>query len=260
MTTVTNGEVLKGRVALISGAAGRLGADFARAILAESGKVCLVDISERGKILFKSEIEAGNACFVQADTTVSEEIDLAITHCNDQFGKLDAAVHCAYPVSSQWGTRFEDIRSDLLSQDLSSQLGGAIIFSQSLIRTFREQGGGHLVHIASIHGIAAPKFWHYKGTTIASPIEYSAIKSGVIAITRYLAKYCKDEGIQVNCISPGGIKDDQPTEFLDRYRQSCNTKGMLESQDVAGALIFLLSKQSRFITGQNIVVDDGWSL
>ena len=92
-----------------------------------------------------------------------------------------------------------------------------------------------------------------------SPIEYSAIKAGVISITRYLAKYCKNQKIRVNCISPGGILDEQPESFLKKYRSSCNNMGMLDAGDVIGSLIFLLSEQSKYI-GQNIIVDDGWSL
>ncbi len=93
-----------------------------------------------------------------------------------------------------------------------------------------------------------------------SPIEYSAIKAGIISITRYLSKYCKRENIRVNCISPGGIFDNQPDSFVKNYNESCQNKGMLDAEDLIGTLLFLLSKQSEFITGQNIIVDDGWSL
>ena len=93
-----------------------------------------------------------------------------------------------------------------------------------------------------------------------SPIEYSAIKSGIIAISRWLAKRYRQQNIRINCVSLGGILDQQPESFLERYQASCNSKGMLDAQDIVGAILFLLSEQSSFITGQNIVVDDGWSL
>ena len=95
---------------------------------------------------------------------------------------------------------------------------------------------------------------------MVSPIEYSAIKAGIISITKYLAKYYKGNNIRVNCISPGGIKDKQEETFLNKYRKSCNIKGMLDSQDVSGLALFLISDNSLFINGQNILVDDGWSL
>ena len=129
-----------------------------------------------------------------------------------------------------------------------------------MINHFRLQGHGNLLHISSIQGVATPKFDHYESTNMVSPIEYSAIKAGVISITRYLAKYCKNQNIRVNCISPGGILDKQPESFLKKYRSSCLSKGMLDAGDITGALIFLLSEQSKYVTGQNIIVDDGWSI
>ena len=107
---------------------------------------------------------------------------------------------------------------------------------------------------------ATPKFDHYEGTHMTSPVEYAAIKSGIISITRWLSKYHANKGIRVNCVSPGGILDKQPEVFLERYRQSCTNIGMLHSNQVANAIIFLLSSASLAINGQNLIVDDGWSL
>ena len=93
-----------------------------------------------------------------------------------------------------------------------------------------------------------------------SSLEYSVAKSGIISMTSWLAKYYKNKNIRVNCVSPGGILDQQPQSFLEKYRNSCTSKGMLEPTDVAGTVLFLLSDQSKYINGQNIVIDDGWSL
>lgn len=174
---------------------------------------------------------------------------------------FDIGTAAFYPkLSKQWGTRFEDLKPAIIEEDLFNQLGGAILFSQRMIRHFRQQEYGNLLHISSIQGVATPKFDHYEGTDMVSPIEYSAIKAGVISITRYLAKYCKNQNIRVNCISPGGILDKQPESFLKKYRSSCQIKGLLDASDITGALIFLLSEQSKFVTGQNIIVDDGWTI
>ena len=93
-----------------------------------------------------------------------------------------------------------------------------------------------------------------------SPVEYAAIKSGIISITRWLAKYFANQGIRVNCVSPGGILDGQPQVFLERYRQSCTNIGMLTADQVASAIVYLLSPQSAAINGHNMIIDDGWSL
>lgn len=134
-------------------------------------------------------------------------------------GGLDAVVHSAYPHTKSWGTPFEELDEDEVAENLRLQLGGAIMVSQRAANHLRKEGGGHLVHVGSIQGIAAPKFEHYEGTDMTSPVEYTAVKHGIVGLTKYLAKYLSGTGIRVNCISPGGIEN-----------------------------------------GQNIVVDDGWSL
>ena len=135
-----------------------------------------------------------------------------------------------------------------------------MIFSQVILKFFLKQKYGNLIHISSIQGVSSPKFEHYVGTNMISPIEYSAIKAGLISITKYLAKYYRDKNIRVNCISPGGIKDNQNQIFIRNYRESCNIKGMLDPEDINGLALFLISDYSLYINGQNLLVDDGWSL
>mgnify|MGYP001239940511 FL=1 len=252
--------MLNDLVVAISGGAGRIGSAFSHAIVDNGGKVIIGDINgEQGKHLV-SDIGKNYAVFFKGNLVDPKNVDRLIQDGGKKFGQIDAAVHCAYPVSKQWGTRFEDLESEGLEKDLFRQLGGAILFSQRLIHYFRQQGHGNLVHISSIQGIATPKFEHYNGTDMVSPIEYSAIKTGIIAVTRYLAKYNKGQNIRVNCISPGGILDNQPEIFRKKYQDSCNSKGMLDPKDIIGTLVFLLSEQSKYVNGQNIIVDDGWSL
>ena len=130
----------------------------------------------------------------------------------------------------------------------------------SFYTNFIKQKYGNLIHLSSIQGVSPPKFNHYKGTKMVSPIEYSAIKAGIISITQYLAKYYKDNNIRVNSISPGGILDSQPEEFLEKYREACASKGMLDAEDIIGTAVYLISDMSKYLTGQNIIVDDGWVL
>ena len=106
----------------------------------------------------------------------------------------------------------------------------------------------------------APRFEIYGETAMTMPIEYAAIKSGLIHLTKYMAKYFKGDNIRVNTLSPGGILDEQPEEFIKAYNEQCLTKGMLAPKDIEGALLFLLSENSRYINGQNLIVDDGFSL
>ena len=93
-----------------------------------------------------------------------------------------------------------------------------------------------------------------------SPIEYSASKAGIINITKYMAKFCEGKNIKINCISPGGILDKQPKKFIKKYKNSCLSKGLLDAKDLNGVLEFLISDKSNYINGQNLIIDDGWSL
>ena len=252
--------MLENQIVAISGGAGRIGSAFSKAVVENGGKVIIGDINSEVGNRLVSDLGDDVALFFEGNLTEPNTVDLMIRKGVEKFGEIAAAVHCAYPISEQWGTRFEDLKSAGLAKDLFNQLGGAILFSQKFIRYFTKQGHGTLIHISSILGIAAPKFEHYEGTDMVSPIEYSAIKSGIIAITRYLAKYCKGQNIRVNCISPGGILDNQPKSFLQKYNKNCISKGMLDASDLTGTLIYLLSDQSKFVNGQNIIVDDGWGL
>ena len=248
------------QIVLVTGALGRLGKTFSKFIVNSGAHLFLVDQSEEKGRQLVVELGIQQADFLVADITTVPGIQNAIQSCVARFGKVDAVVHAAYPRSAGWGSTLENLQPQHLFEDLGNQLGGAILLSQQVISQFQQQGGGHLIHISSIQGIATPKFEHYEGTGMNSPIEYSAIKSGVIAITKWLAKRYRQQNIRVNCISLGGILDQQPKSFLARYQSSCNSKGMLNAEDVAGALLYLLSNQSQFVSGQNLVVDDGWSL
>jgi len=252
--------MLKNKNILITGGCGLIGSGIAREIIKNDGNVIILDIQESFGASLVNELGQDRAKYFNVDVCNEESVEKLMLSFQKYGVIIDAVVHSAYPRSNQWGKKFEDLKLDLLSQDLTMQLGGAIIFSKKIVDFFRKQGFGNLIHVSSIQGLFAPKFEHYESTKMVSPIEYSAIKAGVISITKYLAKYCKGQNIRVNAICPGGIFDNQPIPFLEKYKKSCSQKGMLDPEDINGAFIFLLSDKSQFITGQTIVIDDGWSL
>tara|TARA_Y100001968_G_C19348976_1_gene713594 strand:- start:336 stop:1109 length:774 start_codon:yes stop_codon:yes gene_type:complete len=255
---------LSNQTILITGAAGRIGAATAEEALREGAKVILGDISinklnslvQKLSDTFPSEMIYS----INTDITSLEGISLLIEKAISFSNHLNGAVHCAYPTSSGWGSGIENLEFKNLSQDLTNQLGGAILFSKEVMKVFDSQGFGNLIHISSIQGIRPPKFDHYQGTSMVSPIEYAAIKAGIIAISSWLAKYYRNKNIRVNCISPGGILDSQPESFIKRYRNSCTNIGLLNSDQISSSIIFLLSEESIAINGQNIIIDDGWTL
>ena len=252
---------LKNKSVIITGGAGRIGNELSKFLVNNNSKVAIFDKNNQKSLNILNSFDKKNIIFIKTDITNSSSVDKAIIKCKEKFGTIDAAVHCAYPIDNKsWGKKFEDLNEKDIKNNLFNQLGGALIFSQRIVNEFKKQGKGNLIHVSSILGVQAPKFEHYKDTKMVSPIEYSAIKSGIISITKYLAKYLKDDQIRVNCISPGGIRDKQPHKFLKKYKDSCLSKGMLDPGDIVGTLMFLLSDDSKYINGQNIIIDDGWSL
>ena len=252
--------MLSSKVILVTGACGLLGQQIVREIVGQNGSVIATDIdTDKITILFQA-LPSEQVQFIPMDITDSESVDSAIASGIKYFGAVDACVNAAYPRTEKWGTTFENLEMDDLQENLKLQLGGAIILSQRMMKHFVAQGHGNFIHLSSIMGVVAPKFENYAGTSMTSPIEYTAIKSGIISLTCWIAKYYKNKNIRVNCVSPGGILDQQPQSFLEKYRNTCTSKGMLDPTDVAGVVLFLLSDQSKYINGQNIVIDDGWSL
>jgi NAD(P)-dependent dehydrogenase (short-subunit alcohol dehydrogenase family) len=252
--------MLTNKVVLVCGACGLLGSQIVREIIEQNGCVLATDTEmDKATNLFQT-ISHERIQIAPMDITDGGSIDKVIENGMKQFNSIEACVNAAYPHTANWGTRFEDLEMEDIQENLKLQLGGAILLSQRMMKFFVSQGHGNFIHVSSIMGVVAPKFENYEGTSKTSPIEYSAVKSGIITMTSWLAKYYKNKNIRVNSISPGGILDQQPQSFLDKYRDSCTSKGMLDPTDVAGTVLFLLSDQSKYINGQNIVIDDGWSL
>ena len=251
---------LSGNNILVSGGAGKIGSAIVFAITEVGGVPIIADVNKKSLNKISSELKGKKHVIIEADLSNEYGIKDCIKKSLEACSVIHSAVHSSYPRSKNWGNTLDKLEEEDLNFDLKSQLGGAIIFSKEIINYFQESSGGNLIHISSIQGVQAPKFHHYEGTNMTSPIEYSAIKAGVISITRWLAKAYKNKNIRVNCISPGGIEDNQPISFLDSYRRDCTNIGMLDSRDVAHLVIYLLSNNSRAINGQNIIIDDGWTL
>ena len=202
---------LKNKVIIVTGSNGRIGCQVVKDLMKEGAVVISCDIKKPEKTLEN---------FFKFDIMNLKSTKNFLSSVKKKYKKIDGLIHCAYPKTKDWGEAFENLKYKSLSQNLSIQLGGSIILSQQIIKIFKKQGYGNLVLLSSIQGISAPKFEHYKGTKMSSPIEYGAIKSGIISITKYLAKFVRNSKIRVNCISPGGILDNQPVKFLEAYKKS----------------------------------------
>jgi NAD(P)-dependent dehydrogenase (short-subunit alcohol dehydrogenase family) len=254
--------MLKNKVILVTGGAGLLGRDFCFEISKQGGLAIVSDINLASAEMVVDGIKeiGGKAEAVVMDITNADSVAAVIEQISGRHGHIDALVNNAYPRNKNYGRKLEDVTYTDFCDNVSMHLGGYFLASQNFANYFKSNGGGNIVNVASIYGFMAPRFEVYNNTNMTMPVEYAAIKSSIIHLTRYFAQYFKHDGIRCNSISPGGILDKQPENFLESYRSFCGKKGMLNSADILGALVFLLSDSSKYLTGQNLVVDDGFSL
>lgn len=249
---------LEGKVCVVTGGAGLLGQAFCQMIGEKGGFAIIADVNEEaGRELAK---KVPNSEFMFLDISKKKSVRDLIKSLNQKFQKVDVLVNNAYPRNKNYGRSFFSVEYDDFCENLNLNLGGYFLTSQIFLEEFFNQGHGNIVNIASIYGVIPPRFEIYSGTNMTTPVEYAVIKSGLIHLTKYMAKLSAGKNVKVNSISPGGIYDSQPEPFLSKYKEKCLNKGMLNPEDIVGALSFLLQEESQYVNGQNIVVDDGFCL
>jgi NAD(P)-dependent dehydrogenase (short-subunit alcohol dehydrogenase family) len=255
-------NILKGKRIVITGGAGLLGRQFSAAVAQHGGVAIVADMNRDAADKVASDISADGLLAVgkTIDITSPDSVAGLIDDLHAQYGGIDAVVNNAYPKTKNYGRKFEEVDYVDMCESLSMHLAGYFLVAQRFAEYFKAYGGGNLVNISSIYGFVPPRFQIYAGTKMTVPVEYALIKAGVIQLTRYIAQYYKGSGVRCNAVSPGGILDRQPESFVSNYDAFCANKGMLDPQDISGALIFLLSDNSRYMDGQILVVDDGFSL
>lgn len=253
---------LGGKVVVVTGGAGRLGREFCVSIARAGGVPVVSDINADAAEKLVAEIrgESREAVALPFDICSPPAVEAAIKALEARYGRVDAVVNNAYPRNPHYGRTLKSVEYADFCDNLALHLGGYFLVAQKFALHFEQNGGGNIVNIASIYGVVPPRFDVYEGTSMTMPVEYAVIKSGLLHLTRYFAQHFKKRGIRCNAISPGGIEAGQPAGFLERYAQYSGVKGMLGPADISGALVFLLSDASRWMTGQNLVVDDGFSL
>jgi NAD(P)-dependent dehydrogenase (short-subunit alcohol dehydrogenase family) len=250
---------------IITGGAGLIGSTYSEECIKAGANVVIVDINEeRGEELvnnLKDETGNNNVIFQKCDITNIVDIQSLIDTTLNKFGKIDALVNNAYPRNKNYGRIYEEVDFKDFCENVNMHLGGYFLMTQQISKIMMKRKEGNIINIASIYGFKAPIFEIYDKTNMTMPVEYAAIKGAIINLTRYLASYLGKYGIRVNAVSPGGIYNNQPESFVMKYCSNVVLGSrMANPNDVTGALLFLLDDSSKYITGQNIVVDGGWSL
>jgi NAD(P)-dependent dehydrogenase (short-subunit alcohol dehydrogenase family) len=262
---------LTGKVAVVTGGAGILGRHFC-AGLAESGaKVAIVDLQEENAIELAEELSVrykvqviGIGCDVSdpasvktmVNRVISEFKEINILH-NNAAGKSDDLDAFFSP--------FEEYSLEQWRKIMSVNLDGMFLVAQAVGKQMIAQGkGGSIIQTASIYGVVSPDHRIYEGSfylnrLINTPAVYTASKAGIIGLTKYLATYWADKGIRVNTLTPGGTVSGQNDEFKRRYAARIPMNRMANAHEMVGALLYLVSDASSYVTGQNIIVDGGLS-
>ena len=246
---------------LITGGMGRIGYYFSEEMAKQGHNVVSSDI-KISNLQKKNLKKYKNHHFIKTDITIEKDLKKLIKFSIHNLKNIDVVLHCAYPKTKDWGKSFLNLNKKSLYLNICNNLGATIIFAKLITQQFLKQKKGKFIFFSSIYGLSIPRFEDYPNPNkIYSPLEYVAIKSAIISVTKYLGKFFKKKNLQFNCISPGGLREKKQTKkFVLNYKKHCNSKGFLDPSDLSGVISLLTSDHSKLINGQNIVVDDGWTL
>ena len=271
MTTL-NTFRLDGKVAIITGGAGLLGIRHAEAVAEAGGIPVLWDVRESAATVQAAQIAKTNgvkAMGMAVDITDETDIEKGLTAVLNQFGRADILINNAArnpKVNSSGGintSRLENFPLDEWAGDIAVGLTGAFLCSKVIGSHMAKNGGGVILNIASDLGVIAPDQRIYRKEGLADenqpakPVTYSVVKHGLIGLTKYLATYWADKNVRCNAISPGGIYTEQPADFVDRLSNLIPMGRMAKDDEYKGAVLFLISDASSYMTGANLNVDGG---
>jgi NAD(P)-dependent dehydrogenase (short-subunit alcohol dehydrogenase family) len=266
MITIKKLINLRGRRALITGAAGNLGQIIANTLGELGADLILLDRPEASFELMKSELISKwniDVKFFLCDLEIeSDRLKVIEDVNNDKFG-LDILVNNAAFVGTSglqgWVAPFEEQNLDTWRRAIEVNLTAAFHLSQAFTPLLRASSNGSIINITSIYGEYGPDWGLYQGTAMGNPAAYGVSKGGLVQLTRWLATTIAPD-IRVNAISPGGVFRNQPEAFQKRYIERTPLRRMATEDDFRGAIAYLASDLSSYVTGQILHVDGGWGV
>lgn len=252
---------LKGRLALVTAGAGpQFGSSLTEG-LAEAGATVVVASRtlESNQAFAESLCERGyDAHGMACDITDITSVDRLHDELIERFGHIDVLVNAAVARDGHLGA-FENQPIETVRISAAGDFVGLFRICQRFIPDMIAQGRGSIINISSIYGVGSMDPTLYEGTDLTQPASYNFVKAGMINFTRYLACYYGKQGVRANCLSPGGYFSNQPEPFLENYEKRCPIGRMMNNEDIKGAVVFLASDASSYVTGQNLLVDGGWT-
>lgn len=260
---------LSGKVAMVTGGAGMLGHYFCSGLAESGASVAIVDIQGDLAGEYARELSTkfgikslGYTCDVSNPASVRKTIAEIV----EDFGRIDILHNNAASKSDDldaYFAKFEDYDLEEWQKIMSINIDGMFLIAQAVgAQMISQQSGGSIIQTSSIYGVSAPDQRIYEGSkylgrVINTPAVYSVSKAAVIGLTKYLATYWAEQGIRVNTLTPGGVDSGQNEEFKRRYSARVPMGRMANASEMVGALLYLASDASSYVTGQNIIVDGG---
>jgi NAD(P)-dependent dehydrogenase (short-subunit alcohol dehydrogenase family) len=260
---------LEGKVAIVTGACGLLGTQHCEALAAAGAKVVAADLDEGASAKVAAGLGSGHLG-VGMDVTDVESLQQARSRIVGAYGRIDVLVNNAAindmfenPLLAGKQSMFEHYPLEMWDRSWKVNVSGVFLCSQVLGGVMAERGSGSIINIASTYGIVAPDQSIYRNeageqTFFKSPA-YPVTKSAVIGFTKFLASYWGNKGVRVNALSPGGVENSQDEFFKNNYSSKTLLGRMAAPSDYKGAIVFLASDASAYMTGANLVVDGGWT-
>jgi NAD(P)-dependent dehydrogenase (short-subunit alcohol dehydrogenase family) len=254
---------LKDKVIIISGACGLIGRAFCEAVAQFGGNVVVADIPQANPQNFAHDLEKRNGVKCMG-VEVEVEKKLSVIQLKDKalevFGKIDGLV-CAHQNKSHLIFEpFEKVCEENWDKVMEVNLKGTFLLCQVIGSYMAQRGSGSIVNMPSTYSVVAPNQNLYEGTSLGCPAAYSASKGGIDALSRYLASYWANKGVRVNMITPHGVWNHHEEQFEKNFSRFSPMQRMSYNHEVAPALIYLLSDASSYVTGNNMLVEGGWTV
>ena len=258
---------LKNKVVILTGSGGRLGSRFAEILSDAGANLVLVDIDEKNNSIIEKKLSKKNPKNILAlslDISKSSDVKKMIDSTINKFGKIDVLINNAHSVprkNPKISESFEKFPDDVWEIMVSETLRGLFFCTREVGKIMSKQNNGVVINISSIYGIVGPDQRIYGKNKLNSPIAYSVTKGGLVNMTRYLASYWHGKNIRVNTLTLGGVFDKKlhNAKFIKNYSKKTILGRMACREDFDGALLFLVSDASSYMTGSNLVVDGGWT-
>lgn len=266
MKTIKELMNLTGRVVAITGGAGHIGKAMAETVAELGASVAIIDLKKDAcnataeTLSEKYKIQAKGFSVDLANETTVQQIPVLI---NKEMGGLDVLINCAAFVGTSglegWVVPFEEQSPETWRKAIEVNLTSVFILTQAATPFLKKSGHGNIINISSIYGVYGPDLRLYEGTEMGSPAAYAASKGGMLQFTRWCSTVLAPD-IRVNAITPGGVARNQDEKFSKRYIEKTPLKRMAIEEDFKGAICYLSTDLSAYVTGQNLIVDGGFGV